>query len=1305
MRRHSDEACGGATGQWSGGQTGGYRVPSNRFSPTTGRHKVWSRMNVMLRGLTLAIVMAGLAPALASGQEAQWIWSPTHDKDDVPHTACHFRKSLFLRSIERGQVTIIADDEYELYINGRRVGSGNSLDKLFEYDVTRFLARGRNVIGVKVTNVRGSTAALAARVSVKEQDDRWRNYSTDATWRTNLSPLPFWNTTLYNDQRWPAAQEFGELGRTAPWDVREDVPHEAVTQTERFKVDDEFEVTELVGHDAAGSLIAMTFNEFGHMLVSRDGGPLMLVYDSDDDGQMDKVREYCSLVNGCQGLLSLNGDVYTTADGPDGIALYRLSDKDQDGQLEDVKPLLKFGGQPGEHGPHGLVLGPDGMLYVVLGNDAQPKFEVDANSPHRNFYEGDLLPRYEDPGGHAAGAKVPGGTVIRTDIDGENVELVAGGLRNAYDLAFNREGELLVHDSDMESDMGTSWYRPTRLYHVTGGGEYGWRSGWSKWPDDLVDVLPAVVDTGRGSPTGAAFYNHYAFPTRYHDALFLGNWSEGRILAVTLDRDGASYSGRSHVFLQGQPLNVTDLEIGPDGALYFVTGGRGTNGGIYRVHWKGKIPEVARDLGEGIAAAIRQPQLHSAWGRQQIAAVKQQMPDSWSQQLAGVARSKANPWYYRVRALHLMQLFGTTPDTRLLITLSESQNEVVRGKAAQLMGEYADARTHDRLIELLEDPDRMVRRKACEALVRAGQTAPLDALTPLLGSDDRFEAWAARRLLERLPVERWRDRVLATDHHRLFIQGSLALMIEQPTRENGLAVIERFASLTDGFITDRDFIDMLRLAQVALHRGGLLPSDVSDLHAKLAREFPAGDDIMNRELMRLLAFLEVDEPLERYLAYLDSSIDNVQRLHVALHLRFITKGWPDGKKLDLLDFYRRAREWEGGGSYKRYIENVERDFAKSLTPGEALLVLDKGEQWPNAALGALYALPPELSDELVASLTTLDQKLADSDDDSAQLFRTGLLAVLASSDDESALQHLRKVWEEEPERRLTAVMALAQHPDANWEYLVRSVPILEGDAAREVLGKLLEVDAAPGEDEYYRQTIICGLRLEDEGRQQAIHLLQHWTGLTPGASGNSDDDRLRAWQAWYADTYPDGPPAELPVAPRGSKWQFDELIHHLVSEQGSKGSTEHGAEVYEKAQCVKCHRFGDRGESMGPDLTSISKRFMKKEVLESILYPSHVVSDQYAAKTVVTVQGRSYTGIVAPGAQGETVVLKNDGTKSVIDNDEIDEIVPSQSSAMPAGLLDNLTLEEISDLFAYLGVLPTQVATRTLGDGESVERR
>ena len=89
--------------------------------------------------------------------------------------------------------------------------------------------------------------------------------------------------------------------------------------------------------------------------------------------------------------------------------------------------------------------------------------------------------------------------------------------------------------------------------------------------------------------------------------------------------------------------------------------------------------------------------------------------------------------------------------------------------------------------------------------------------------------------------------------------------------------------------------------------------------------------------------------------------------------------------------------------------------------------------------------------------------------------------------------------------------------------------------------------------------------------------------------------------------------------------------------------------MFEKANCVKCHRFGERGDTVGPDLTTVARRFQRKEILESILYPSQVISDQYATQTIVTTDGRTVTGMVSPVGDGSLIVLQANGEKVTTD--------------------------------------------------------
>ncbi|WP_164100946.1 DUF7133 domain-containing protein [Candidatus Laterigemmans baculatus] len=1251
---------------------------------------------------TIPLFYFSWAASLASAEEAEWIWLSGVPKESVAvGDTGYFRKPLNLRTPSEGRVTIAADDVYELFVNGRRVGTGRSSRKMDKYDISPYLAVGRNVVAVKVDNTRGNTAALVARVDIKPQgSSQWYAFSSDASWKSTPQAPPLWQTALYNDRTWGTANSYGKLGDTVPWDRREEVVAQTEHQeSERFQIQSGFSVQRVLEDEATGPLIAMAFNEFGHIIAAREQGPLLLIFDRDGDGVPEEVRTYCDQVESVQGILPLNGEVFVTGVGPEGMALYRLTDGDRNGTLDQVKAIVKFKGTPGEHGPHGLALGGDGMIYCIVGNHMQADAEAGDGTTLRASYEGDLLPRYEDPGGHARGVKAPGGTVIRTDIDGRTVETIAGGIRNAYDLAFHPDGGLFVHDSDMESDIGSTWYRPTALFEIAEAGEYGWRSGWAKWPNYYADRLPPVLETGRGSPTGAVVYDHFMFPVRYHNTLFLADWSEGRILSVRLERQGATFKADSEVFLQGQPLNVTDLAIAPDGSMYFCTGGRGTGGGIYRVVWDGPVPERVKNLGSGIAAAIRQPQIEAAWSRQAIAGIKSELGSEWGELVAGVAYSDDNPPHYRTRAMDLMQLFGPVPSEDLLLELSKAASEPVRAKAAQLMGLHPGPRAATRLGDMLADRDARVRRMACEAMLRSNQLPEPSEVLPLLAEEDRSVAFAARRLLERIPTEQWRRDVLEAEKPSIAILGSLALVIADPQHDTALQVLEKMSKTMQGFLSDSEFIDLLRTTEVALALGKVEPSEVQPLALQIAEEFPSGEARMNRELIRIAAYLGSDSLGERALEYLQSDAPHQERLDVAMHLRFLDTEWTPAEQFELLKFYETAAREQAGSSIPLYLMHVTRDFGrKVLSVEDARTILEKGVDWPNAALAAMYKLPQPVDEPTAAILRQLDENIETVENPEGDVYRrlrTGVVAMLSAAGDDASLAYLRKVWREEPERRQTVAMGLALHPDGeNWDYLVRSLNILESAAAQDVMNQLAKVRVATDDPEALRQVILLGLRAEKDGGTPAAatRLLTHWTGYQSDTGEPLD---MRGWQKWYARAYPDRPAAELPTSDEESRWDFDQLVTYITSEAGRYGDPLKGRDVYRAASCAACHRFGDQGDSVGPDLTQIARRFTKREVLESILYPAHVISDQYVNRRVLTLDGKVYVGLVAEASNGELTIRNAANEVRTVKAQDVDQILPSSSSIMPSGLLDSLSLQEISDLMAYMGVLPPlEVANR-----------
>jgi putative heme-binding domain-containing protein len=148
-------------------------------------------------------------------------------------------------------------------------------------------------------------------------------------------------------------------------------------------------------------------------------------------------------------------------------------------------------------------------------------------------------------------------------------------------------------------------------------------------------------------------------------------------------------------------------------------------------------------------------------------------------------------------------------------------------------------------------------------------------------------------------------------------------------------------------------------------------------------------------------------------------------------------------------------------------------------------------------------------------------------------------------------------------------------------------------------------------------------------------------------------------------------------------WQMDDLVP-LLGQLDKGRNFERGKAAYKAAQCARCHRFKSEGEGVGHDLTGVGNRFSAHDLLESVILPSKVVSDQYASKTVVTTQGRTITGLVAQLPDGGVDVLQSNFQRVKVAKADIEEIVPSTVSTMPEGLLSILTKEEVLDLVAYL---------------------
>jgi len=1063
-------------------------------------------------------------------------------------------------------------------------------------------------------------------------------------------------------------------------------------------------VEEYAGDDLVHDVFSLTIDGQGRPVASGPGY-VKILEDQDGDGRADRAIDFVKdLKTGAQGMVFHGRSLLCLGDA--GLLRYR--DDNADDQADgppDVFLRCKTGG---EHDMHSIQQGPEGWWYLLGGNTAEigPQFATLTTSPVK-------YPR--------------AGALLRMKPDLTGGEIVADGLRNAYDFTFGAQGDLFTFDSDDERENALPWYQPIRVFHMLIGADHGWITRSWKRPSYFLDMPPEVASFGRGSPTGLIAYRHTQLPKDYHGALIVLDWTYGRVFALPMTENGASWKTEPILLMESsgdQGFAPTDVEVAPDGSLLVSVGGRGTRGGIYRLRADAPAPLPADDE-DPLTACLNAPQPLSSWSRQVWRPKAKQLGATPFLQ---AARDEKLTPSERVRAIEILtELFGGLPEADLT-ALVQSPEPLVRARAL-----WSHGRTHATQLNLAQlnlgllDANPTVVRSALEACTSLAGTTNCAALVPglaqALGSKDhacRTISCAIVTKVDTASLKPLSDACSQVGARAVttYAAGWLYRSEDDRTRIQGTIPTLAVALIAGRYPQDIK-LDAIRLLQWTLGDMGPLPElppafdgysgavdlaeferELDPLRIRLADIYPTGEARVDHELGRLIGMLQPANPvlLDKFLAQITAEsapLDDIHHLIITARMplpRSASQRAQVSQGFVRLEQKLRQHNLVQDAGWNERMKEVYAEHAKNdpMLPAEIIAQPEFGQ--PGHVL-FLSQLQPDFLPTAIAAFVKASSA-------EGYPWNTDVIFVLGESQDPAHRELIRKQADQFAVRN-AVLMVLANNPTEDDRTLFLSN--LETSPYEVMISCLTALETLPAAGTADEQLVLLkSLRRlgqdenEYKARERVAKLLERSAGRASpfvyGPSGYQPQPEVIAeWTAWLTKTSP-----ETAAKLQGeSSDDFAKLTETLAKVDWTAGSMERGQKLFQTRQCANCH---GGNSALGPDLTGVAGRFSRHDLFTAIVAPSRDVSARYQTTIVETAQGKSYSGMVVYESV-EGVVIRNATNQTFrLEAKDIVDRVKSPVSLMPNGLLKDLSPADYADLYAYLRSLTPTMATTVPGD-------
>jgi putative membrane-bound dehydrogenase-like protein len=481
---------------------------------------------------------------------------------------------------------------------------------------------------------------------------------------------------------------------------------------------------------------------------NKKGDRILIMEDTNQDGKADKSTVFYQGedINSALGISVLGNKVIVSC-SPN---VFLFTDENNDGKA-DKKEIIFTGlkGVQHDHAIHAFSFGPDGKLYFNGGNEVQTL--SDKNGKELADDLGRPFSTYKQ------------GKVFRCDIDGSNVEILGHNFRNNYEVALDSYGRMWQSDNDDDGNKGV------RINYVMDYGNYGykdemtgasWQERRTNWESEIPQrhwhlndpgVVPNLLQTGAGSPTGMIVYEGKLLPEKYQNQVIHCDAGPSIVRSYPVEKAGAGFTATINNILDGskrdQWFRPSDITTAPDGSIFVAdwydpgVGGHAmgdsVRGRIYRIAPKGEaysVPKFDFETAEGCVEALQNANLavrYLAWTK------LNSLQEKAEEALTKLWESDDSRM--RARALWLLgKIKGS--EAKYIQRAANDADEDIRITAIRLSRELSTDNTA-LLQKLATDPSAQVRREVALAIYHKTSPASAAVWTTLANQYDGKDRW------------------------------------------------------------------------------------------------------------------------------------------------------------------------------------------------------------------------------------------------------------------------------------------------------------------------------------------------------------------------------------------------------------------------------------------------------------------------------------------------------------------------------------------------------------------------------------